>query len=98
MLENYEIETYTKAINKWGEKQLFVAIEEMSELQKELCKVLRGEVNVDHLAEEFADVEIMLSQMLIYFKRFGLAPLVNVYKAYKLDRLNRRIDEAEDVK
>ena len=40
-----------------------MAFEEMSELQKEMCKRFRGEKNDDHIAEEIADVEIMLDQL-----------------------------------
>ena len=40
--------------------QTLVAIEEMSELQKELVKHERGADNVPHIAEEIADVQIML--------------------------------------
>ena len=45
-----------------------VAIEEMSELTKELCKHRRGEKNILHIAEEIADVEIMLEQLKMIFK------------------------------
>ena len=50
-----------KAIETFGpEHQQLVAIEEMSELQKELCKRYRGFENHEHIAEEIADVEIVL--------------------------------------
>ena len=54
-------------IDKFGDKQLIVAIEELSELQKELCKHLRGKTDVGHIAEEIADVCIMLCQLMLYF-------------------------------
>ena len=52
--------------------QCIVAIEEMSELQKELCKFLRGEQYFDvnhfaHVREEIADVQIMLDQLKMIF-------------------------------
>ena len=50
-----------------GKNQKIVAIEEMAELQKELCKNLRGEQNYSHLAEEIADVQIMLEQMIMLY-------------------------------
>lgn len=59
---------YKKLIKKYGDKQLIVAIEELSELQKELCKALRGKPNKENIIEEFADVLIMLDQVKIYFK------------------------------
>lgn len=59
---------FARLIEKFGEKQVIVAIEELSELQKELCKALRGKLDIDHITEEFADVWIMLQQMKLYFR------------------------------
>ena len=57
-------ETYKKAIDTYGkDKQLDVAIEEMSELTKEICKFKRGQDNHKQIVEEIADVEIMLQQL-----------------------------------
>jgi NTP pyrophosphatase (non-canonical NTP hydrolase) len=39
----------------------------LSELQKELCKALRGRHNRENIIEEFADVIIMLDQIKMYF-------------------------------
>lgn len=50
-----------------GKKQLIVALEELSELQKEICKDLRGKTNIDHITEELADVMIMTEQLKIYY-------------------------------
>lgn len=47
--------------------QLDVATEEMAELIKELSKFKRGEDNLHKIAEEVADVEIMLEQIKQYF-------------------------------
>ena len=58
---------YKSLIDNYGNKQIVVAIEELSELQKELCKFLRGKKNSLNLIEEIADVYIMLEQMIIYF-------------------------------
>lgn len=55
-------------VEKFGDKQVVVAIEELSELQKELCKHLRGKINIENVIEEMADVYIMLSQMQMLFK------------------------------
>ena len=52
------------------QKQILMVFEEMAELQKELCKYLRnGESDeaVCRVAEELADVEIMLDQMKLLF-------------------------------
>lgn len=57
-----------EAVKRYGEEsQLMMAVEEMSELTKEISKHYRGERNSDALAEEMADVYIMLGQMLIMF-------------------------------
>lgn len=59
---------YREAIDKYGVgAQLTVAIEEMAELAKELCKYNRGADNIDHIAEEIADVTIMLEQLRVIF-------------------------------
>lgn len=56
----------SRALRAWGaEMQSVVAAEELSELQKELCKSVRGEDNADAIAEEIADVQIMLEQMML---------------------------------
>jgi NTP pyrophosphatase (non-canonical NTP hydrolase) len=52
-------------VQKYGDKQIIVCIEEMSELTKELCKNIRGHYNLDKIYEEMADVYIMLAQMQI---------------------------------
>lgn len=59
---------FKELIDKYGDKQVIVAIEELSELQKELCKYLRGKGNVEHITEELADVWIMINQMQMLFK------------------------------
>ena len=61
-------EIYTKLLQTFGDKQIVIAIEELSELQKELCKSLRSNYNYGNIVEEIADVEIMLEQMKIYFE------------------------------
>lgn len=69
-------ELYAKAVQKFGERaQILVAIEEMSELTKALLKYIRHEdfsqgdydAIVESIAEERADVEIMLEQLNIIF-------------------------------
>lgn len=77
------------AIQTFGkENQLVVACEEMSELQKEICKQLRGCGNIWNIAEEIADVEIMLMQIKEMNNCYNL---VDTYRLIKLERLERRI-------
>ena len=65
-MDNQE-SVYVKLIEKYKDKQLIVAIEELSELQKELCKTLRGNINKENIIEELSDVYIMLDQIKVYF-------------------------------
>lgn len=85
-----EKEIYQKALDKWQEKQIFMVFEEMAELQKELCKSLRGKENRVEIAEEIADVEIVLGQMKLLF---GIEEGVEKYKKLKLQRLEERLKE-----
>ena len=85
-------QVYAMALDKFGtEMQLVVAIEEMSELQKEICKVIRGEVNLPHLAEEVADVTIMLEQIRLLF---GINGEVCHIMDAKVERLQQRINKS----
>jgi hypothetical protein len=77
------------AITTFGKKaQEAMLLEEMSELQKEICKHWRGRDNVAEIAEEIADVEIMLEQMKLIFCCTGT---VKAIRANKLRRLEQRI-------
>lgn len=94
---------YASAIETFGEEnQIHVALEELSELQKELCKDLRGSPNYTHIAEEIADAEIMLEQLrFIYAGRLtfddtAFNATVSAYKHDKLLRLEKRIKERAD--
>lgn len=56
--------TITEIINKFGEtNQLIIAMEECSELIKEVSKYIRTKDNKEHLTEELADVCIMIEQI-----------------------------------
>lgn len=69
--------------------QFLVAIEEMSELQKELCKVFRSKTNIEAIEEEIADVQIMLWQLEMVFGEDRIEKHVND----KLLRIETRIKE-----
>lgn len=74
-LTTRQAELMTEVIASFGEEhQLIKAIEEMSELQKELCKYLEGdhsETRVSNISEEMADLEILLVQMYFIFDNTG---------------------------
>ena len=84
-------EILQRAIDKYGKQmQMVVAMEEMAELTKELSKALRGKPNTTSIAEEIADVEIMLGQIKIIF---DCEEYVHDMEDYKLKRLSRRLGE-----
>ena len=82
------IETYGK------DMQLTVAVEEFSELIKEICKNKRGADNREAIIEEMADCYIMLEQLQ---KIFGIPYNVLKGAAYeKLNRLKKRLEEGSE--
>lgn len=85
---------YERALAHYGaEAQTLMMFEEMSELQKELCKRSRGADNIDAIAEEIADVEIMLEQMkILHDCKSG----VTYHKLRKLERLAERMEMEGD--
>ena len=87
-------ELYRLALATYGaEAQTLMVMEEMSELQKELCKHARGKDNQLSIAEEIADVLIMLDQMMILH---DCESIVAQYKQDKLERLENRIGSIHD--
>ena len=63
-----QINIMLNAINLFGDHaQIDMAIEEMSELTKELLKDRRGKENRSDIAMEMADVYIMLEQLKFIF-------------------------------
>jgi hypothetical protein len=81
---------YQTAIERWGAgSQIIMVFEEMAELQKELSKEIRGHGDRIHIAEEIADVEIMLEQMKLLFDVSGH---VEQFKQTKLERLESRLE------
>ena len=71
------------------------AIEEMSELTKELCKALTGSDRTDRIAEELADVEITLEELHIIFGDQAFEYEVRKWKELKLERQKNRIEMSD---
>ena len=76
MTNTERTELLTRAIRVYGEPaQIDMAIEEMSELTKALCKVKRAHGGpetteaIGNVIEEIADVQIMLDQLRLIFAR-----------------------------
>lgn len=85
-----ETEVLQRALDTYGSTiQISMVFEEMSELQKELCKYLRGRGSFEHIAEEIADVEIMLEQMKMLF---CCTEDVRSVRKRKVERLKERLD------
>ena len=81
----------SKAICKYGiDKQSAVAIEELSELQKEVCKALRGQLNKDNMVEEMADVWIVIEQLKMIYNITDEDVRKEVHK--KIHRLKERLE------
>ena len=75
------------------ESQKMMLLEEMAELQKEICKDMRGKPNQNAITEEVADVLIMLEQiqMMYHISETKLHAITN-------DKLYRQLRRIEDEK
>lgn len=88
---------YEHAIDKYGIKpQMMMVIEEMSELTKAICKFFRvpgylepDDGVIDAIAEETADVTIMLEQLRLIL---GINDNVCEHMDKKIERLAERLD------
>lgn len=85
-----------RAITAYGAPaQMDMAVEEMAELTKALCKVKRvsctaeAKAVLENVVEEMADVQIMLDKLRIFFGRSTAEA-----EEYKLERLKKRLDTA----
>lgn len=82
-----------KAIEHYGtDVQLTVAIEELSELIKEICKNRRGNSNISELIEEIADCYIILEELLYIYDINTKAVMTMI--EFKKERLRRRMEES----
>lgn len=86
-------QTCEAALEYYGvHHQIVKCMEECGELIQALARNLSGEHNEENVAEELADVEIMLMQMRI---AFGRSRVYRV-RAQKLARLKMRMEEEEE--
>jgi hypothetical protein len=82
-----------RAVKLWGkDKQTVQIIEELAELQKELAKQICERGDRKHLAEETADVELMLEQLKVIF---GNEEEIKEAKKEKVKKLTGYVEEAE---
>ena len=88
------LKVYAAALEAFGtDAQLVVALEELSEIQKEVCKALRGFTHPAQVAEEIADATIMLEQLRYIFQ---VGPAVDQMVDRKIARLVQRIHDAKE--
>lgn len=89
------IKIYKQAIKTYGKKaQKLMAIEEMSELTKEICKDFRGKLDREHLIEEMADVTITIDQLMMMYK-ITFEEIQKV-RERKFERLKERLEKQND--
>lgn len=98
MTEERVAKIITRAINTYGyDAQLKMAIEEMSELTKAICKLWRADTEeeferlLEDVAEEAADVTIMVLQVASMAGSEEVDRIMNE----KLGRLEARLNEKE---
>ena len=89
-MDNVREKILTAAIQKYGRgTQQFKAIEELSELIRALARF-----DDENIAEEMADVRIMLDQLEIIF---GNGQKVARWEVMKLRRLDQRVHAADVI-
>lgn len=92
-MTEWETAVCQRAVNAYGkDHQLIICMEEMAELTKELSKNLRGEENIPHIAEEVADVEIMLEQVKLLFNLREAAADAKEAKLLRLQEMSAKVE------
>lgn len=96
-LKEIDKELYKKCIEKWGlPSQLLMLVEECTELSTATLHLLRKNKGfhgkkINHLAEEIADVELMINQICSYYP--GIRETITRHKIRKKRRLIKRLEE-----
>lgn len=89
-LTDYERQVFEKALALFGiEHQREKLLEEMAELGAELCRLQDGRTNIDRIASEMADVEILIDQLKMIWQCGGLVQQWRLEKTRRLDELVR---------
>ncbi|HBJ2612633.1 TPA: hypothetical protein LA742_001059 [Clostridium botulinum] len=95
MLNKEQIENCIKIVDSYNNEELqsFVAIEELAELQQAISKYQREPTifNIDRIAEEMADVYIILEELKHLFSIYeeGIEKQID----YKIKRELKRIED-----
>lgn len=66
------------------EKQPIICIEELSELQKELCKLMRGKEDIEHITEEITHCLISITVIM---------EMLNIDKAKIQQHISKKIKQ-----
>lgn len=89
----WKMELLSQAIKKYGkDKQIDMLIEECGELIVALQHLKRGRITWDKVAEEMADVKIMIHQ---FHTIDGISDAIHVHEINKLKRLEERLIEVD---
>ena len=84
---------YEQAVEAFGaDSQEWVFVGEVGELLDDIADYKRGRCSIDDIAEEIADVEIMLNQLKVIYKCSGT---VWYWRQKKLERLTKLVEEAK---
>lgn len=79
---------YDNALAQWGyDRQILATSEECSELAASCVRFVNHKANASKVAEEAADVEIMIEQL----RHNGLNDMIEQCKARALSRLSQRV-------
>jgi NTP pyrophosphatase (non-canonical NTP hydrolase) len=89
-MKNENQDLYKEVINKWGiDSQMLQLAEESLELSHAILKMRRKREKIDDVAEEIADVQIMIEQLHIIHD--DLKEKVETMRKIKLERLKNRV-------
>ena len=98
---NKLINIATKLINKHTpEKQIIKTLEELSELQKEICKFLlyRESRHISTIVEEMVDVQIMLLQLeMIVLHISENKNIVKDQWEFKINKIEKMLEENQNA-
>ena len=85
---------FEAAFAKWGfESQVLVLSEEASELSAACSRFLNHKTDISKVAEEAADVEIMIEQL----RHNGVGPMIDNEKNRKMARLAQVVGDRKSV-
>ena len=97
-----ERDLYRRTVNVWGIKaQMNMLMEECGELIVACCHLERGRVGPKRMAEEIADVQNMINQVICILDdemdgENQMSRLVDLQMLVKMERTERRLELEKD--